>query len=205
MIITVLNGSPKGLTSVTMQYVRFLQKKYPQHELHILNVCQDIKRLEDSEDAFREVIGTIQASDAVLWATPVYVLLVPGPNKQFVELIFERSAQTAFHGKYTATLTTSVRFFDHTAHAYLNAICDDLRMHYVGAYSAEMFDLLKEQEQKRLMFFWQDFIHAAEECRSTQRSYVPIIRLPPRLPSKTTRFASPSWLKASRLISVMAS
>jgi hypothetical protein len=53
----------------------------------------------------------------------------------------------------------------------LNAICGDLGMHYAGAYSAEMFDLLKEQEQKRLMFFWQDFIHAAEECRPTQRSY----------------------------------
>jgi hypothetical protein len=76
MKLIVLNGSPKGMTSVTMQYVLFLQKKYPQHELRILNICQDIKKLEDSEDAFREVIATIQASDAVLWATPVYVLLV---------------------------------------------------------------------------------------------------------------------------------
>jgi multimeric flavodoxin WrbA len=162
------------MTSVTMQYVLFLQKKHPQHEFRILNICQDIKRLEESQDAFQEVLATIQASNAVLWATPVYVLLVPGPYKRFIELVFERSAQAAFSGKYAATLTTSVRFFDHTAHAYLNAVCDDLGMHYVGAYSAEMFDLLKVDEQKRLIFFWEAFLHAVAECRPTQRSYAPV-------------------------------
>jgi multimeric flavodoxin WrbA len=174
MKITVLNGSPKGMTSVTMQYVLFLQKKFPQHELRILHICHDIKRLEENEDAFQEVIATVRASDAVLWATPVYVLLVPGPYKRFIELVFERSAQAAFQGRYAACLTTSVRFFDHMAHAYLNAICDDLEMHYVGAYSAEMFDLLKQQEQKRLMFFWECFLSSVTECRPTQRSYGPV-------------------------------
>ena len=174
MQITVLNGSPKGLTSVTMQYVLFLQKKHPQHELRILNICQDIKRLEEDEDAFREVIDTIRTSDAVLWATPVYVLLVPGPYKRFIELVFERSTQAAFDGKYAATLTTSVRFFDNAAHAYLNAICDDLGMRYAGAYSAEMFDLLKEEEQQRLCFFWDSFLHAVEGRCSTQPSYTPV-------------------------------
>ena len=171
MKITVLNGSPKGMTSVTMQYVLFLQKKHPHHEFRILNICHDIKNLEDNQAAFQDVIAAIQSSDAMLWATPVYVLLVPGPYKRFIELVFERSAQSAFQGKYAATLTTSVRFFDHTALAYLNAISDDLGMNYVGAYSAEMFDLLKEQEQDRLMFFWQNFLHAVEERRPTQRSY----------------------------------
>jgi NAD(P)H-dependent FMN reductase len=174
MKITVLNGSPKGMTSVTMQYVRFLQKKCPHHELRILNICQDIKRLEENPDAFRQAITTIDASDAVLWATPVYVLLVPGPYKRFIELVFERSAEAAFSGKYAATLTTSVRFFDHTAHAYLNAVCDDLGMHYGGAYSAEMFDLLKEPEQSRWMFFWEDFLRAVEQCSPTQRGYSPV-------------------------------
>ena len=38
MKIIVLNGSPKGDISVTMQYVHFTQKKFPQHELKILNI-----------------------------------------------------------------------------------------------------------------------------------------------------------------------
>jgi len=33
MKITVLNGSPKGIKSVTMQYVQYIQKMFPQHEL----------------------------------------------------------------------------------------------------------------------------------------------------------------------------
>ena len=38
MKIIVLNGSPKGDISVTMQYVRFIQKKFPQHELRRLGL-----------------------------------------------------------------------------------------------------------------------------------------------------------------------
>ena len=174
MKIVVLNGSPKGMTSVTMQYVLFLQKKFPQHEVRILNLCQDMKKLEENEGAFREAVDVIDSSDAVLWATPIYVLLVPGPYKRFIELVFERSAQGAFRGKYAAALTTSVRFFDHTAHAYLNAVCDDLGMRYVGGYSAEMFDLLREEEQQRLGFFWNTFVCAAEERRPTQRKHAPV-------------------------------
>ena len=36
MKIIVLNGSPKGELSVTMQYVAYLAKLYPQHEFDIL-------------------------------------------------------------------------------------------------------------------------------------------------------------------------
>jgi len=43
MRIAVLNGSPKGDVSITMQYVAFIQKKFPQHEMKVLNVCQRIK------------------------------------------------------------------------------------------------------------------------------------------------------------------
>jgi multimeric flavodoxin WrbA len=174
MQIAVLNGSPKALTSVTMQYVLFLQKKFPQHTFHILNVCHDIKKLEESQDAFQEVLAVVQAADVVLWATPVYVLLVPGPYKRFIELVFERSAQSAFVGKYTAVLTTSVRFFDHTAHNYLNAICDDLGMRFAGSYSAEMFDLVKEPERKRMLHFWGDVLRAAESHRPAQRRHWPV-------------------------------
>ena len=46
MKITVLNGSPKGLTSVTMQYVHFIEKKFPQHELKIFNISAGIKKIE---------------------------------------------------------------------------------------------------------------------------------------------------------------
>jgi multimeric flavodoxin WrbA len=173
--IVVLNGSPKGMTSVTMQYVLFLRKKLPQHEFTILNVCQDIKKLESDEQVFLEAMKSVAESDGVLWAFPLYYLLVHGDYKRFIELVFARGAGTAFEGKYAAVLTTSIHFFDHTAHEYLNGICDDLGMNYVGSYSAEMQDLLHEKERDRLLLFADDFLHAVEEQRSTPRRFRPVV------------------------------
>lgn len=173
--IVVLNGSPKGMTSVTMQYVLFLRKKLPQHEFTILNVCQDVRKLESDEQVFLETIKSVAESDGVLWAFPLYYLLVHGGYKRFIESVFARGVGTAFEGKYAAVLTTSIHFFDHTAHEYLNGICDDLGMKYVGSYSAEMQDLLREQERDRLLLFADDFLHAIEERRSTPRRFRPVV------------------------------
>ena len=174
MKIAVLNGSPKGMTSVTMQYVLFLKKKFPRHEFTILSVCHDIKRLEEDEAALGETIRTVEAADAVLWAFPLYVFLVPGPYKRFIELVLERAAQPAFRGKYAAVLTTSVRFFDHAAHDYLSAICDDLDMHYVGGFSAEMYDLLKPAERERLIRFAEQFFDTLQRQLPTAKRHEPV-------------------------------
>ena len=67
MKIIVLNGSPKGELSVTMQYVAYLARLYPQHEFNIHHIAQRLKRLENDSKAFEEVIDQIRSSDAVLW------------------------------------------------------------------------------------------------------------------------------------------
>ena len=74
MKITVLNGSPKGELSITMQYVAYLAKLYPQHEFNILHIAQRLRKLENDRKAFDEVIGQIRASDGVLWGFPLYIL-----------------------------------------------------------------------------------------------------------------------------------
>jgi NAD(P)H-dependent FMN reductase len=72
MKITVLNGSPKGIKSVTMQYVHYIQKMFPQHELDIVHIAQRIKTIEGDKQAFQEIIEKVQASDGILWAFPLY-------------------------------------------------------------------------------------------------------------------------------------
>lgn len=175
MKIAVLNGSPKTTNSVTMQYVLFLRKKYPGHEFTIHNVCHDIRKLEEDPQAFQQVIGDIAASDAVIWAFPLYFLLVHGHYKRFIELLFERRVEGSFKGKYAAILTTSIHFFDHTAHDYVHGICEDLGMRCFGGYSAEMYDLLKEKERDRFLLFGADFLKAVSEQRSVPRRYRPIV------------------------------
>ena len=175
MKIVVLNGSPKGDLSVTMQYVRFIQKKFPQHDLKIFNIAQQIKRIEKDEKAFQEIIDEVKSSQAILWAFPLYVFLLSSQYKRFIELISEKGVKEAFQNQYTAVLTTSIHFFDHTAHNYMRAICDDLDMKYVGAFSADMHDLLKEKEREKLTLFAGNFLEAIEKRMLTSKSFGPLI------------------------------
>ena len=176
MKITVLNGSPKGIISVTMQYVHYIQKEYPEHEFNIINISQRIKKIESDESAFQEILNEVKFSDGVLWAFPVYFFLVPANYKRFIELIFERNAESVFADKYTACLTTSIHFFDHTAHNYIHAICDDLNMRSVESFSADMGDLRKAAERERLHLFAGNFFDAIENRAPTPKSYIPVAR-----------------------------
>lgn len=106
MKIIVLNGSPKGDVSVTMQYVHFIEKNFPQRELDILNISQRIRTIESEDDFFREIIHKIKTADGILWAFLVYFHLVPSGYKRFIELIGEKKAEDAFAGKYAASLST---------------------------------------------------------------------------------------------------
>ena len=69
MRIVVLNGSPKGVHSITLQYVRFLEKKYPQHAFQVFNVAHDIRKIEVDEALFREIIQGIEA-DGICGPSP---------------------------------------------------------------------------------------------------------------------------------------
>ena len=174
MKIAVLNGSPKGQVSVTMQYVHFLQQKFPATEFKIFDIALKIKKLEKEKKDFQEVIAEISASDAVLWAFPLYFFLVCSQYKKFIELIFERNETSAFRGKPAASLSTSINFFDHAAHNYINAICGDLEMKFFGSYSAEMSDLHKSRERQRLKTFGELFIKAIKEGTPSIKNNKPL-------------------------------
>jgi multimeric flavodoxin WrbA len=175
MKIVVLNGSPKGDISVTMQYIAYIKKKFPEQTYEILNVAHDIKKIEKDTAAWNRTLDSIRSADLILWAFPLYYLVVCSQYKRFIELIFERKAQDAFSGTYAASLSTSIHFFDHTAHAYIHAISDDLGMNYLGFYSAEMMDLISEEEQKRLEKFASLLFTDITEKTPVQRVNGPLV------------------------------
>ena len=174
MNIAVLNGSPKGDKSVTLQYINYIKKNYPKHELKIINISQKIKKIEKNDTYLRLILDDIRDSDAVVWATPVYYLLVPANYKRFIELIFEKGIEQVFNGKYTAVITTSIHFFDHTAHNYMRAICDDLKMKFIGSYSADMYDLLKTEERERFEKFAENIFKEIKTKTSQPIRFQPI-------------------------------
>ena len=176
MRIAVLNGSPKGQISVTVQYVKFLQQEFPQAQFQMLDIALKIKKLEKDEQEFQKVIKEVSSADAVLWAFPLYFFLVCSQYKRFIELIFERKETSAFRGKPAASLSTSINFFDHTAHNYINAISDDLEMKYFGSYSAEMSDMHKFRERQRLTTFGELFIKAIKDGTPSIKNNKPLIK-----------------------------
>jgi multimeric flavodoxin WrbA len=178
MNIVVLNGSPKGDISVTMQYVSYIMKKFPEYSFEIINIAQDIRKIEKDTAVFNAILDRIRSTDIVLWAFPLYYLLVCSQYKRFIELTFERNAEDAFAGKYAASLSTSIHFFDQTAHAYIHAVSDDLDMRYLGFYSAEMRDLLRDEERERLEKFASLLFTATQEKIPVQRENPPLVRPP---------------------------
>jgi multimeric flavodoxin WrbA len=176
MRITVLGGSPKGEVSVTMQYVKYIQQEFVAHEFDVVQAAAPIAKLEKDEESFRDVIAKVESAAGVLWAFPLYVFAVCSQYKRFIELISERGATGAFKDKYAASLSTSIHFFDHTAHNYIHAISDDLDMRYAGAFSAHMQDLLKEEGRKNLKAFIGGFLEAIDRGMVIQKSYPPLER-----------------------------
>jgi multimeric flavodoxin WrbA len=173
--IVILNGSPKGNLSVTLQYVLFIQKKFPQHQYQFFNIAQSISKIEKDPNAFSEIIQAVRFSDAVLWAFPLYYLLVHSNYKRFIELIRERRVQNDFSGKYAASISTSIHFFDHTAHNYIRGISDDLNMKYVDSFSPEMNDILTEEGRDKLTKFAGHFLQVIETQAPVPRTFPPLI------------------------------
>jgi multimeric flavodoxin WrbA len=158
-----------------MQYVHYIQKKFPEHTLKIHNISERINKIEKDIHLFQTIIDEIRDSDGILWAFPVYYLLVPANYKRFIELISERGVEDVFHNKHTACLTTSIHFFDHTAHNYINSICDDLHMRYIGSFSADMYDLQKIEIRQRLCLFSENIFNAIEMNAYTVKNYSSLI------------------------------
>lgn len=175
MKITVLSGSPKGDLSITLQYVKLIQKKTPQHTFKVHHVSQNIQRIERDRQVFLSIIDDILTSDGILWSFPVYVFLIPSQYKHFIELIWEKGAQSAFKDKYAASISTSIHFYDHAAHDYISAICDDLDMRFMGSFSADMDDIFIEQMRARLLTFARGFFEAIENSLPSAKSHPALI------------------------------
>jgi NAD(P)H-dependent FMN reductase len=64
----VMAGSPKGEVSVTRQYIRYLEERFPQHAWSVVDVASRIHKLERDHEAFDAVVVEVRAADVVLWA-----------------------------------------------------------------------------------------------------------------------------------------
>ncbi len=175
MKITVLNGSPKGELSITLQSLKFIEKKNPEFSLSVHHVARRIKKIAKDEESLNEIIEDVKTSDAVVWSVPLYVLTVPSQYKHFIELIHEKKLAGAFKDKYCSIITTSIHFFDHTAHNYMRATCEDLGMKVVESFSPDLFDLPQKEHHPQVLAFGQNLVHAVTGSEAVYRLYEPLV------------------------------
>ena len=158
MNILVINGSPKGNNSITLQTVLYLEKLNPNHKFNILNVGAKIKSLEKD---FTPAIEAIKAADVLLFSYPVYTFIAPCQLHRFIELMKEHGVNVA--GKVATQITTSKHFYDITAHQYIQDNCQEMGMNFIRGLSADMEDLTTKKGQKQATDFWNHFCWCMEK------------------------------------------
>ena len=158
MNILVFNGSPKGENSVTLQTVRYLEKRHPELTFTVLHVGQRIRALEND---FSAVTDAVEQADALLFSYPVYTFIAPYQLHRFIELMKEH--RVPVQGKYVTQLSTSKHFYDVTAHRYIQDNVQEMGMKYVRGLSADMDDLLSKRGQQEAEAFLARFLWNVEK------------------------------------------
>lgn len=153
MRITIINGSPKGQYSITLQSCLYLQKQHPEHEWNILHVGQKIHQLEKDFTPAREALN---AADLILFSYPVYTFIAPSQLHRFIELMKAEvtAGQLSVSGKWMTQITTSKHFYDITAHRYVEENGRDLGLRLLPGLSADMDDLLTDKGRRELASFF---------------------------------------------------
>jgi len=175
MHILVINGSPKGKYSVTLQTVRYLECRFPDHTFEVLDAGKRIKSLEKD---FSPAIEAIGGADLLLFSYPVYTFLAPSQLHRFIELL--KAANLDLSEKFASQITTSKHFYDVTAHRYVEDNCHDLGLKVIRGLSADMDDLLTKKGQAEAEAYFRFLLYAAEhglceEAADKPSAYAPHI------------------------------
>lgn len=160
MNILVVNGSPKGKYSITLQTSNWLQLKFPSHSFDVIHAGQIIKKLERD---FTEAKEKLLKADLVIFSYPVYTFIAPCQLHRFIELMKESGID--FSNKFATQISTSKHFYDVTAHKYIENNCYDMSFKYIKGLSADMDDLTKEKGQEQARKFFSYVLWCVENER----------------------------------------
>jgi len=157
MRILILNGSPSGEDSITLQTLRYLEILYPDETFETLHAAQKIRAYEKDFSPAAEALGR---ADLILFAYPVYTFLVPAQLHRFLQLMKEQGPDLS--GKYASQISTSKHFYDTTAHAFIRDNSLDLGLKYLPGLSQDMEDLLTEKGRREAKGFFAHLLWQME-------------------------------------------
>ena len=157
MKILILNGSPKGRYSITLQTSNYLEILHPEHEYDVLHLGATIKSLERD---FSEARVKLEWADLLIFSYPVYTFIAPCQLHKFIELVKKNGIDLS--GKIATQITTSKHFYDFTAHKYVEENCHDLGLNVISGLSADMDDLTTKKGREQAEKFFDYVIFSAE-------------------------------------------
>ena len=158
MHILIINGSPKGKYSVTLQTCNYLEILHPEHSFQVLHAGQTIKALEKD---FSPALAAVEKADLLLFSYPVYTFVAPCQLHRFIELLKASGADLS--GKWASQISTSKHFYDITAHRYIADNCHDLGLNYVKGLSADMDDLTCDKGRQEAEQFFDYLVWSVEQ------------------------------------------
>lgn len=157
MKILVVNGSPKGEYSITLQTCRYLEIMFPEHSFSYLHIGRKIKALEKD---FSSAANELLQAELILFSYPVYTFIAPSQLHKFIELMKRSGVELS--DKWATQITTSKHFYDVTAHNYIEDNCSDMGLRYIKGLSADMDDLTKKKGQNEAVDFLKYVIWCIE-------------------------------------------
>lgn len=153
MKVCVLNACPKGNSSITLQYVRYISKHALNDTFKVINIGQFV-----TEGTFPQkkavALSIIKECDVILFSFPVYNALPPSQLMTFFESLSNEEKEV-FRNKKIVKISTSKHSFDNMAHKYIDLVCSDYDALTLKGYSADFDDILTKKGQTDLLRYWK--------------------------------------------------
>ena len=116
MKILIVNGSPKGKYSVTLQTLNYLALKFPEHDFSVIHAGQQIKKIQRD---FTTSKKALEEADLIVFSYPVYTFIAPCQLHYFIELMKENNIDVFYFPINLAgeeyvdqiTLTTNITLY----------------------------------------------------------------------------------------------
>lgn len=189
--ILVVNGSPKGEQSLTLQHSLYMLGQQEDVEFKVLQAGEALSRINFEQSWLESAMADIEWSDAIIWNTPVYTMLVPWQLIRFFQLIKDEGRNSIFKGKYATSMMTCFHYYDHLAEEWLRAMSEDRGMAYIEGRTADNTDMLNKTHRASMRFFMNEFISACRNRVPVERKFMP-------LPEKKSPRFSPNQIAAPK-------
>ncbi len=157
MKILIVNGSPKGKYSITLQTCNYLELLHPEHEFKVIHAGQTIKKLQRN---FTQAAEMLREAELIVFSYPIYTFIAPSQLHYFIELMKQQDID--YSEKFVTQITTSKHFYDITAHNYVEDNCRDMGLKIIKGLSADMDDLTTEKGQKEAEEFMKLVLWSCE-------------------------------------------